>query len=662
MSYIIDPNVQKIDEPRKLLVILDEIYKQTKITFENSKHYWKYNISKYNIKLYPKDIYFRLIQLNYNLTKKDFVKFIKYNIDGNTYKYRYKPTSKRRSKTKNKYGKKNNSRDIYSSFLGTWMHKRNSIIGYTTIIDYFFDKYKLNVSQFKKLTITFGYSSNNELYWYKRCIEKKLINYMTIPTLKIIVSQSADYIKYLLNEIIEKNISITKDIFFCLISNKYLYNNLGKVDKILSLLDTGIDIEIFNMVLYHGRQLHTEVIPIFNLILKYIKSVNIGTIKLILTSYDTNFNSKIYWDYLFQNKLINHELIKYIINDEVWTHENKNKVFDRKYSLEQILYRAISNYRRFQRIDILHFIVKHNYPITKNLLDILLRWNTFYKYTDRGNILELYKKHDIAQDYDTLIELIISYPQLSDISNLIKLNNLKMDKNCLIHAVRYSSPDIVKYIISHNIPIDKDVYNEFLKRDKLYINYNWLKSKDSKFQRSTEYILMNQKQEILDLILKSNIKLGNKELHELIIKYDMEDLSCFDVLFDENTYFHIHQATGNVGKYAKYFNNIDVNKLILREMFKNEKLSTIKQYIQDKKVYPDRYCFENVYKQKNKKQREEIINYLIGINCKPSIRCLKLGMTHLSVQSESYHKIFDILSEENNVNAEYMCVEASSHK
>lgn len=622
-----NPFIQKINDPKQLLEFLDIIYKPKRMTFGKDS-IWLYDLRpKYDTKVYPSDIFLRLIELKYKLKKGDFNKFIKFNIGMAKYGYLMDLT-------------------IYAD---TWIWGNQSLVGYKKIINYFFDKYKLTNTQSVKIISN---NMKNNKYWLEICLKKNLIDYLDEKVfIKLVFSSDEIIISHIINYKLPITIKMLRNIA----ESEYFNFHPEICDKLVALLDHKFTLDDFNKLIVIDDGFVS--LDCICELAKNVDSINFETIyKIRNFCYGCNLGKgKLdidkYWDLFIQKELINDDLIEQITCEDMWRNrEKKDEDSGEYFTHEYYSYIHESDFYMLpimENINIFQYIINNNYPISKRVLDTLLKWNLVIKQNNKENILSLYEKNNIDPDYHTVISLIMSYPTLSDFTKTVENYKIKLDIECLKKAVQYASKDIVQYIMSYNILINYDVYKCFLKRDLIL----WSKE-------YCEYIsdIENDNQDILDLILTSNLEFGLKEYVELIdIECGVEHLDCFNIKFDEEFYFEVIYRLGeDVDKYEKYW-EIDSSKLKLREMFRNKKLSQIKQFIAEENVKPDRYCFEYVCEDQNKKNiRDEIIQYLLSINCKPTNSCLRdLGHSSISkIFWDVLHKIHDPI-----VDYKYMCEE-----
>lgn len=509
--------------------------------------------------------------------------------------------------------------------LGLSDPTRKLTVKYKIIINYFFSYFTPTNSQLNMLCKKSCYSKYKQSILWLEC----LINSgFKIPEKYY---RQLMYTKFdLCSYILKNNISLNEDAVKTLLANKCSLhiNKVAKLIKIIKLNDPSKCLNMYITDVLSNNTVNSNFKKIFKILISKGASVDNTTFTTILNSETKNY----------LNILI---ILQEFINNHI--------ILPNEF-IEKLL-------KKYDNSDMLLFFVLNNIKVTTDMVNMIL-WYTFYIPLPNKKVLKelhidpslMHTNNDISPDklfsylkikpnMDTLIYLFYHASDDGDIniiSDLILNYNIIPDKDCLLAAMRTENVSIVKTLISYKIPVDDDVFDHFIKYCKSV--------------------------EMLDLLIHNNITIDFDKITRLLRKgICLESLYNFDIDKGEQLYY----ISYIFGKLKQYKQDITVNpdKMELREMFGRANLSSIKKFMKEKNLKPDRYCLENSY---NNTLNLDVNKFLINNGCDMTPNCLglsrysgyrwikkKAGSKHVKIRYRSYRSKYTRVPRKVKIDLQY---------
>lgn len=565
----IHPCLKTVTDPKVLLKDLDNIYAipADKYTMLNASH--QFNISC-GSDVYLTDIFIRLIELKYNLKKRDFTKFLKYILDCKHIHVAIKG---------------------YANYIN-WPSNPKLNKKFRKVMNYLFDTYQIMQTNMIRLLqnasfCNIHYFRINELLDF--FCKKKLFDH----TNKKIWKELAGSNKMVVCQaIIRYDMAINEYIFKRCWSYQ-LFKNLQDVDYIIKKLNNRLSEDFIIGVSNHDYSLTnmTDREEIIYHLFKYCDIITEKTWIHMLYKYDVKVSN----------------IVERMLNDNKLTPNHIKDIITSFFVNSK--YKNISIKLRQKRENVMDIFKKYNVKLDADSVNLIIEhFRYVYPPSVTLDIDKLFHDYKSEPNDNTILSLLRSQISLPAFKRYITKYDLTPNKIWLDHAIKHHSFEVIISILDFKIEIDINTFYNFINHTKNIYN--------------------DQKSKVLDVILRSNIELGIDEFEALIQKGYAPDIDRFNINFDEangERFYHIIWSQEDHDIYSKYSRYCKVNplKIQLREMFKKNNLNNIKEFIKNNNLPIDRYCFENaVNRYSDIRKNDDIIQFIIESGCDATPRII----------------------------------------
>jgi len=277
--------------------------------------------------------------------------------------------------------------------------------------------------------------------------------------------------------------------------------------------------------------------------------------------------------------------------------------------------------------------------------DMLHRYEDCILKTGSFSIFRYMRKCGVVPDTNTLLN-VCKTKKLSLFKKIVKYG-IYPTQECLKYAILQENMELIEIILNNKILPPENIETfEIIMNCKLY-------NKILELIVSYGYEL---NLEMIELVFKQEKNIDG--LDNLGIPYD-EKLYylCYRYnIFSRNRYRHGERYRYDENKYAKYIVKFkkelgDIIHLRLLCENSNNLLKSVKDYMINKNLKPDRYCIEYACRHNN-----TIAEYFIeDLKCTPTHNCIKYSSEFCNLNSVDQFKIKEFIDKlDKNINYAYM--------